>query len=123
MSLFQRGNFQLHSGEWSWWKIECDELTDEDLEVLAAIIAGWYPQQFGDVLGVPRGGMRLAAALTKYRRPDHRTLLIVDDVLTTGTSMDEVAASTDRPHLGAVIFARAKPRAWIRPVFQLWATP
>lgn len=51
-------------------------------------------------------------------------LLIVDDVLTTGRSMEDARrANSAYRHMddviGAVIFARAKPAPWIKPVFQM----
>lgn len=39
MNLFQTGNFKLHSGKTSNFKIECDALTDEDLETFAKLIS------------------------------------------------------------------------------------
>jgi hypothetical protein len=51
---------------------------------------------FGEVEAVPTGGERLGKALLPYR--DHRTarLLIVDDVWTTGASMEEQRAGRAR---------------------------
>jgi len=42
MNLFQFGDFSLHSGSKSKWKIECDALTDEDVEALAQATVGWH---------------------------------------------------------------------------------
>ena len=38
MNIFQTGLYTLHSGEESNFKIECDNLTDDDLETIAALI-------------------------------------------------------------------------------------
>ena len=121
MSLFQRGEYRLHSGERSWWKIDCDNLTGEDFHTLAAIVASWWPQGFGRVVGVPRGGLCLAAALDRYVTPGwNKPVLIVDDVLTTGKSMEEMRERVSpMPCYGAVIFARGQCPAWVRPVFQM----
>lgn len=126
MSLFQRGNFTLHSGAQSDWKIDCDALTDADLETLAAVIAAEV--RFSEVYGIPTGGERIAAALRPYAQPNDpekpaRTLplLIVDDVLTTGASFREAAEKFQyQPAIGVVLFARGEPPGWVLPVFRLW---
>jgi len=111
MTLFKRGDFQLHSGDLSSWKIDCDALTDEDIETLAWMIADRF--MFGSVEGVPSGGLRLAEALARWARTGK--LLIVDDVLTTGASMEEQRAG--REAIGVVIFARRACPDWVTPVF------
>lgn len=93
MSLYQLGeDFELNSGLHSKYKIECDALTTEDWECLAyqaSIIVG----EFHTVEGVPFGGIRFAKALEKYatkrKTTGHAHIhLVVDDVLTTGRSMN-----------------------------------
>jgi len=111
MTLFKRGDFQLHSGELSSWKIDCDALTDEDIETLARLIADRFT--FGFVEGIATGGWRLAKALEKWVTTGK--LLIVDDVLTTGASMEEQRAG--REAVGVVIFARGVCASWITPMF------
>src|SRR5229473_5311299 len=86
MNLFQSGTFLLHSGSESNFKIECDALTDEYLNTIANLIAKKI--RFSAVYGIPRCGIRLADSLGKYKTPNS-CLLIVDDVLTTGNSMEE----------------------------------
>lgn len=119
--------FMMHSGGVSHYKIECDALTDEDIECLAWIIAQktkrFAKNEKGsgikDVHGVPRGGVRLQKALEKYK-DDHGIQLIVDDVLTTGTSMEEARKKlgwTDA--VGVVVFARGKCPDWIKPMFEM----
>lgn len=111
--LFTFGDFTLHGGERSCWKIDCDALTDGDLVTLARMIADAMPT-FGSVEGVPRGGLRIAEALQAHVTAG--PLLIVDDVFTTGASME--AHRAGRFAIGAVIFARrADWPAWIRPLF------
>jgi hypothetical protein len=116
--MFDLGNFTLSSGAKSTFKIECDDLTDSDIEALAAIIAENF--QFSNVVSVPTGGDRLAKALQKYVGTSGGWL-IVDDVLTTGQSMEKVrVAHSTSSHLikGVVIFSRTKdvPK-WITPIF------
>lgn len=120
--LFQTGNFALHSGAWSNWKVECDSLTEEDWRTLAAMIADRV--SFGRVEGVPRGGLPLARVLQPYREPGDPTLLIVDDVLTTGGSMEEHRAGRDA--VGYVVFNRRDrqrsvpfPKDWVRALWTL----
>lgn len=115
-ALFQTGNFRLHSGEESAFKIECDALTDHDWAALAQIIVTRIPP-FGQVEGVPSGGLQLAAELEPYATEG--PLLIVDDVLTTGISMEKYRGP--RPAIGVVIFARGDCAEWITPLFRLAA--
>ena len=118
MNLFQFGDFTLNSGAKSSWKIECDALTDEDIAGLAEMIS-LAVGGFSDVIGVPRGGLKLAKALQKYKKSYYPTL-IVDDVLTTGGSMERMKKSLGNfVFIGAVIFARGKCPAWITPLFQM----
>lgn len=86
MTLFQSGNFKLHSGEHSSWKIECDVLTDEDIDTLCHLLllkVGYFKY----VYGVPTGGLRIAERMRKYVTAESRHILLVDDVWTTGDSM------------------------------------
>ena len=116
MNLFQTGNFTLHAGEASPFKIDCDALTQADWQTLAALVAARV--QFGRVHGIPTGGCALAAALEPYATTG--PLLIVDDVLTTGTSMEAARAAAGEPCVGVVVFARREPPDWIQAVFRLW---
>ena len=112
--LFQYGHFALHSGVASTWKIDCDALTDHDIDALAHMIRLLVPT-FSTVEGVPRGGTRLATCLSKDGGKALGPLLIVDDVLTTGASMEQQRAG--RPALGVVIFARGLAPLWVTPLF------
>ena len=87
-------------------------LTDEDLATLAELVEATVGN-FGSVEGVPTGGTKLAEALECYTKEG--SLLIVDDVLTTGASMETQRAG--REAIGAVIFARAEPPPWITALF------
>ena len=121
--LIVNEKFMSHSGEILPYKIECDTLTDGDIDTIAGIIAS--NTTFGSVIGVPTGGLRLQYALGKYLGWGEKTL-IVDDVLTTGTSMEEMKKATIEDHngwifdediVGWVIFARGKLPDWINAVF------
>lgn len=113
--LFQEGVFRLHSGTESDFKIDCDALADIEIAVLAKQLSKRVPS-FGRVIGVPTGGLRLAEAMRRY--VTEGPLLIVDDVLTTGRSMDEMREG-DRLAIGAVLFARGKCPEWVTPLFQM----
>jgi hypothetical protein len=127
MELFETKTFTMHSGDIGHWKIECDALTEKDIETLALMISERF--NFYGVYGIPTGAVRIQEALEKYIDPDSDTFLIVDDVLTTGASMEEAkkelneSAKFGRPYqtLGVVLFARTKPADWIYPIFQLWS--
>lgn len=103
MNLFQIGDFKSHAGLDLHWKIECDALTDEDWNCLAKMIS--ERTEFGSVYGIPRGGVKLANALEKYRTPRSPIRLVVDDVWTTGKSMMETMNPGD---FGFVVFARQR---------------
>lgn len=122
--LFQLGDFQLHSGGKSSWKIDCDALTDSEIEALAeigyAVLTPLRP--FREVVGVPRGGLRLAAVMAKYKSSQVGSILVVDDVLTTGKSMREERDKINargRGVFGLVIFARTAAEPWVHRIFQM----
>ena len=112
--MFKLGMFRSHSGKTLPFKIECDDLSNEDWECLAWIVTN-NVRPFGSVEGIPRGGEYLANVLQQYVTKG--PLLIVDDVYTTGKSMEE--QRNKRNAKGAVIFARTTPPDWIKAVFIL----
>jgi len=127
-ALFQWGPFTLHSGGTSSFKIECDALTDGDWRTLAHLLA----ERIGPVdhiAAVPRGGFRLADALASVVTwVVGGPILIVDDVLTTGASMEAarrryIETGEWREIRGAVVFARGPVPAWITPLFTLTPEP
>jgi orotate phosphoribosyltransferase len=114
-NLFRWGDVTLHSGASSPFKIDTDALTGDDWQCLAHLVAELVGP-FGAVEGVPRGGLPLATALSSMATAG--ALLIVDDVLTTGVSMEEHRAG--REAIGAVVFCRSPSwPAWIEPLFLL----
>ncbi len=64
MSLFNHGDFLLHSGSRSKYLIDCNSLSDNDIETFAKIISD--DVKFSSVEGIPTGGLRLAKTLEKY---------------------------------------------------------
>ena len=113
ISLFQQGDFNLHSGNRSNWKIDCDALTDKDWSTLAMMTSQLF--HFSAVAGIPGGGLKLANKLQKYCRKGYPTL-IVDDVLTTGKSMEETRKNYPNA-IGVVVFARGECPEWITSLF------
>ena len=116
-NLFQLGKFNLHSGTVSHFKIDCDILTESDWATLAYIIK--ESCIFSEVIGVPDGGLELASKLKKYRKKKANLVLIVDDVLTTGASMEIVRNKLMVPSRGIVVFARGQCPSWVIPIFQM----
>lgn len=132
--LFSYKDRVLHSGRNTNWKIDCDSLTDQDISVLAKMIVNLVGE-FGLVLGIPSGGLRLEAALKEYEQPYSNRLLVVDDVMTTGLSFrrfindlpDDIKSGKTqwgrRPTIiGACIFSRcSEGRAphYVTPLFKV----
>jgi hypothetical protein len=89
MNAIQLGDFVLRSGKKSPYKIECDAFGPDDWHYIAKLAAARVPP-FRIVTGVPRGGSPFARALQAYATPGDPTLpvLVADDVVTTGGSMD-----------------------------------
>lgn len=128
MNLFQYTGcpFISHAGNELQYKIECDALTDEDWECVAYIIAKEKNIRFGSIIGVAQGGLKLAKACARYLDPMLSALdvLIVDDVLTTGSSMEKSKEQANsikgiRSIQGAVLFARGECAEWITPICQM----
>lgn len=157
MNLFRTGDFTLHGGQKSLWKIDCDALACNDWRTIALMISEILPP-FGTVEGIPRGGISPSMHLRDYARcqcghnyaqhqghthpvdfppPTHCSAgcgcgefrpmnlhLIVDDVLTTGGSMEiarhnYLVANPGSDVLGAVVFARGPCPDWITPLFRV----
>jgi hypoxanthine phosphoribosyltransferase len=122
MTLFESGKFKSHSGKTLPFKIDCDYLNNDDIDCIAKYISSKCT--FGLVIGIPSGGDRLADALEQYVKPDAPfNVLIVDDVLTTGASMEYGKASMQgyvhhKDIIGWVIFARTEPKPWINYMFK-----
>jgi hypoxanthine phosphoribosyltransferase len=127
VSLFQSGNFTAHSDTILPFKIECDALSDDEIHLLAELALRLLSTTtFSSVIGIPRGGVRFADAVrSNVSITKTAPILLVDDVLTTGQSMEDAANSVEsRIVFGIVIFARGPCPHWIKPIFslnkQLW---
>ena len=118
MTLIQ-GPATLSSGRMSAFKVECDALTDDEVEAHCDLLAMALPP-FGRLAGVPRGGVRVAHYLSRHLDPSSPTWLVVDDVWTTGGSMARFMAENDIPtHRGAVLFARGPVPSWVTALWTI----
>lgn len=123
MCLFRKDAFVSHSGLPLEFKIECDALMEEDWKTLAYMVSKRF--QFRSVFGVPEGGRPFEYALREYTADGAKHVLIVDDVLTTGNSMEQTREVLKQTFdysdiIGVVVFARARTADWIKPIFQMW---
>lgn len=84
--LFKFGRFTAASGRELDFKVECNAFTSADWREIAAIAAPRIPP-FREVYGVPTGGVVLADSLRPYCNLNSRRILVVDDVWTSGGSM------------------------------------
>jgi RIO-like serine/threonine protein kinase len=76
--------------------------------------------RFKDVWGIPSGGTKLRNALSFYCQDDNSLpTLIVDDVLTTGQSMEETRHYVHGDVIGYVVFARGECPDWIKALFYM----
>ncbi len=117
MSLFQRTEYRMASGGVSQYRIDCDALAEADLDTLAWLVAS--KGAFRAVATASQRGQRFAAALERYRS-DAGVRLIVDDVLTTGGSMEAARERTGwHDAVGIVLFARGPCPAWVLPLFSM----
>ena len=123
IDLFQRIDFTSHSGLDLTWKIEMDALTRDEWECIAHMIFELSPP-FKEAIGIPRGGVKLGKLLNLHgtgKRED--PICIVDDVLTTGGSMNEFkrkrAWRNPTEYIGWVVFARTEPPDWVSALFQM----
>lgn len=112
--LFEKGDFKLASEKSSDWIINCRALDTGSWDALAAMAVKILPP-FGKVEGVPFGGLSFAIALSIYTQPGCETLLIAEDVVTTGGSMEKVRG--DREAIGVCVFCRGECPGWVTPLF------
>ena len=124
MNLFQSINFKSHSGLDLSWKIEMDALTDPDWFTITKMILELSPP-FKEAIGIPKGGVKLGNLLNEYATGKERhPICIVDDVLTTGESMEHFLSQYYRSRrpltaIGWVVFARTRPPLWVNALFQM----
>ena len=127
MTLFNVGNFESHSSGNLKWKVECDALTDADWDgiVQAAVELGLLRTGYSQITPIPTGGVPFAESI-KRNITWHMLgapVLFVDDVLTTGRSMEQARLALElkdfRFAKGIVAFARGPCPNWIKPVWRL----
>jgi orotate phosphoribosyltransferase len=127
VNLVMAGDFTLRSGKKSGYKVECDALTTADWEgIAAAIVEEGILPPFSGVSGVPRGGIPLADAMRKYVTPEARTLLICEDIVTTGGSMERWREELRRDpavkfddYVGVCFIARGRCPDWVKPLLRM----
>jgi len=128
MNIFQEVDFKSHSGLDLSWKIECDGVSKKEWKCLTEMIMDYEKRPFQSAIGIPRGGVVLGSYLNQYstENPDD-PILIVDDVLTTGGSMEEFKRErmfrNPTKYIGWVVFARGFPPEWCRALFQMPFNP
>jgi len=120
--LFNSEKFTGASGKQLDWKIDCDSLTQGDIDAIVKIAVPLLPT-YHKVYGVPTGGLVLANAFqrcswkTEYYTPKP---FIVDDVWTTGYSMNKyVKEQGFEDWNGFVIFARGPLPPNVKCLFKL----
>ena len=125
IDLFQKIDFTSHAGLDLTWKIEMDALSHREWECISHMIRELSPP-FREAIGIPRGGNVLGKLLNRHGTgKEEDPICIVDDVLTTGMSMDTYREEMDLERwqkscaLGWVVFARVRPPKWIKALFQM----
>ena len=125
IDLFQKIDFTSHAGLDLTWKIEMDALSHREWECISHMIRELSPP-FREAIGIPRGGNVLGKLLNRHGTgKEEDPICIVDDVLTTGMSMDTYREEMDIERwqkscaLGWVVFARVRPPKWIKALFQM----
>jgi hypothetical protein len=127
MKLFQTVNFKSHAGLDLTWKIEMDALTAPEWYTIKCMILD-LSVPFRHAIGIPRGGVKLGQLLNQHGTGiPTDPILIVDDVLTTGSSMEEFKQKeqnfVNSDFIGWVVFARNKPPEWCKALFQMPLNP
>jgi orotate phosphoribosyltransferase len=92
--LLIKGKFVLHSGQPSFWKIEGDNISNSMWDIIAELSREVLPlTNYGELVPIPKGGLPFAAAILRMKPAivgyNKSIPLIVDDVWTTGKSMEE----------------------------------
>ena len=126
MNIFQQVDFKSHAGLDLRWKIECDGVSKKEWKCLAEMILDYEKRPFQSAIGIPRGGVMLGSFLNQYSTQKlDDPYLIVDDVLTTGGSMEVFRKEhfSGKETFGWVVFARGFPPQWCRSLFQMPFNP
>lgn len=125
MNLFDMGGFVLHSGQSSYWRMNCENLSDDDWHCIAVQLRNMIPLPWGKVLGIPRGGLKLAEKLGEFNMQGVPRILIVDDVMATGTSFRDYINEHKHTFKGseiirAVAFSRMRYNSGNNYIYSLW---
>jgi hypothetical protein len=126
MNIFQQVDFKSHAGLDLNWKIECDGVSKKEWKCLAGMILDYEKRPFQSAIGIPRGGVMLGSYLNEYSTQNpNDPYLIVDDVLTTGGSMEVFRKEhfSGKETFAWVVFARGFPPQWCRALFQMPFNP
>ena len=123
IDLFQKVDFKSHAGLDLHWKIEMDALSHKEWECIAQMIMELTPT-FKEAIGIPRGGTILGKLLNQHGTGiREHPICIVDDVLTTGGSMNEFKAKRQwrnpSKYIGWVVFSRSQTPHWVNALFQM----
>ena len=122
MSTFLSGDYSVHLGRITPWRIDPSQFDDGDWDCFAQMVVERYPN-FERVVGVSQYGVKLESHLTQHAT--HGGLLIVDDVLHPQTINDmRLYFRTREKYVnhqiqGFVIFARVPCPRWVRALWQL----
>jgi len=122
--LFQSIDFTSHSGLDLSWKIEMDALSDPEWFTIKKMIMELTPP-FKEAVGIPTGGSKLGNLLNEHGTgKEEDPICIVDDVLTTGESMEYFLTQYQRNRrpftvIGWVVFARGQCPGWVTSLFQM----
>ena len=122
--LFQSIDFTSHSGLDLSWKIEMDALSDPEWFTIKKMIMELTPP-FKEAVGIPTGGSKLGDLLNEHGTgKEEDPICIVDDVLTTGESMEYFLTQYQRNRrpftvIGCVVFARGQCPGWVTSLFQM----
>ena len=122
--LFQSIDFKSHSGLDLSWKIEMDALSDPEWFTIKKMIMELTPP-FKEAVGIPQGGTKLGDLLNEHGTgKEEDPICIVDDVLTTGESMEYFLTQYQRNRrpftvIGWVVFARGQCPGWVTSLFQM----
>jgi hypothetical protein len=122
--LFQSIDFKSHSGLDLSWKIEMDALSDPEWFTIKKMIMELTPP-FKEAVGIPTGGTKLGDLLNEHGTgKEEDPICIVDDVLTTGESMEYFLTQYQRNRrpftvIGWVVFARGQCPGWVTSLFQM----
>ena len=123
IDLFQKIDFTSHAGLDLKWKIEMDALSHGEWECIAQMIIELSPP-FKEAIGIPRGGNILGKLLNRHGTGKFEDpICIVDDVLTTGTSMKEFKTKRQwrnpSKYIGWIVFSRCETPYWVNALFQM----